>query len=177
MSCCRLPTEGRNKIMLTSQFFFLFKLKDDSILWCYIISRSIGLNKVAFTEFIDASEYIQNLLFASWISLKWQTFHFLLASATVHSIIWIFPPPASWLMVSPTFPNQHNELTWCASSWAMTDATTCFSRRDDCLPTRRLVSLKVMSPQFSIAPARKSGMATRSEKAKEARKTSVQTLD
>lgn len=45
----------------------------------------------------------------------------------------------------------------------MTEATTCFSRGEDCLPTSRLVSLKVMSPQFSIAPARKSGMATMSD--------------
>ncbi len=46
----------------------------------------------------------------------------------------------------------------------MTEATTCFSRGDDSLPTSRLVSLKVMSPQFSMAPARKSGIATKSDK-------------
>ncbi|KAG7280928.1 hypothetical protein CRUP_009215 [Coryphaenoides rupestris] len=49
------------------------------------------------------------------------------------------------------------------SSWATTEAISCFSSRDDWLLTSRLVSLKVIRPQFSMAPARKSGMATRSD--------------
>lgn len=45
----------------------------------------------------------------------------------------------------------------------MTEATTCFSRREDSLPTNKVVSRKVISPQFSMAPARKSGIATKSD--------------
>ena len=50
-----------------------------------------------------------------------------------------------------------------ASSWAITSATRSSSVRAACsLSTRSAVSRKVMQPRFSMAPAAKSGMATRS---------------
>ncbi len=51
----------------------------------------------------------------------------------------------------------------CASSCAITSATRSSSARAaSASSTRRAVSRKVMQPRFSIAPAAKSGMATRS---------------
>ncbi len=50
-----------------------------------------------------------------------------------------------------------------ASSCAITSATRSSSARAaSALSTRRAVSRNVMQPRFSIAPAAKSGMATRS---------------
>ena len=50
-----------------------------------------------------------------------------------------------------------------ASSCAMTSATRSSSARAaSSLSTRRAVSRNVMQPRFSMAPAAKSGMATRS---------------
>ena len=55
--------------------------------------------------------------------------------------------------------------TWCASSCATTMATICLSAALDVLGLfNRYVSRNVTSPQFSIAPAAKSGTATRSAK-------------
>ena len=51
----------------------------------------------------------------------------------------------------------------CASSWAITSATRSSSARAArSMSTSSAVSRKVMQPRFSIAPAAKSGMATRS---------------
>ena len=51
----------------------------------------------------------------------------------------------------------------CASSCAITSATRSSSvRAAFALSTRSAVSRKVMQPRFSMAPAAKSGMATRS---------------
>ncbi len=65
-------------------------------------------------------------------------------------------------------PSHHRIVTrspnhmW-ASSWAMTSATRSSSARAALeVSTRSAVSRKVMQPRFSMAPAAKSGMATRS---------------
>ena len=50
----------------------------------------------------------------------------------------------------------------CATSCAITLATQRRSRLDDVGDASSAVSRYVMSPQFSMAPALKSGMATRS---------------
>lgn len=73
--------------------------------------------------------------------------------------LWLF----HFLCWSLSFHKHQDGHTWWESSCAMTEATSCFSKEEDCFPTRRLVSLKLMSPQFSMAPARKSGIATRSK--------------
>ena len=51
----------------------------------------------------------------------------------------------------------------CAISWAITSATRSSSARAAlCSSTSSAVSRNVMQPRFSMAPAAKSGMATRS---------------
>ena len=51
----------------------------------------------------------------------------------------------------------------CAFSWATTSATRSSSLCVDAVSsTRSAVSRKVMAPRFSMAPAAKSGMASRS---------------
>ncbi len=44
----------------------------------------------------------------------------------------------------------------------MTEVTSCLSIEEELLPTSKDVSRNVIRPQFSMAPARKSGIATRS---------------
>lgn len=74
----------------------------------------------------------------------------------------------SWLQLAESstwswrslFEASYNQLTWWASSWDTTDATRfLFDSDDSLLLNNSAVSRYVISPQFSIAPAAKSGMA------------------
>lgn len=70
-----------------------------------------------------------------------------------------------WLFLLPCHVNVdlfRYFITWWASSWAMTEVTSCLSIGEEWFPTSSVVSRNVISPQFSMAPARKSGMATKS---------------
>ena len=57
----------------------------------------------------------------------------------------------------------NTQPTWCAISWETTTATHCWSFVVDTLLSYSRASIRyVINPQFSIAPAAKSGIATRS---------------
>lgn len=103
-----------------------------------------------------------------WKSFMLKKHHFIMKERIQRWIIIIIQIYSNNLghEIDHRYDTEHTALaahTWWASSWAMILVTSFLSTTEEVsLSYRSVSSRKVSKPQFSIAPASKSGIATKS---------------